>query len=86
MKEYGGNYYFVFTPTTSGEFTIFSTDEQETEVQLYTENGELLISDGQDRNGFSITKRLQANETYYICVGYVESYHHGHFQVNIIYE
>ena len=87
IKEDGGNYYFVFTPTRSGEFTISSTDEQETKVQLYTENGDLLGSDGQeDRDGFSITEHLQANETYYICVGYVEDYHHGHFKVNILYE
>ena len=77
----------MFTPTRSGEFTISSTDEQETKVQLYTENGDLLGSDGQeDRDGFSITEHLQANETYYICVGHVEDYHHGHFKVNILYE
>lgn len=85
IKEEGGNYYFVFTPTMSGEYTISSTDDREIKVELYSKNGELLGRDGdEDEYGFSLTKSLKANEKYYICVGFIEDYHNGHFLVNII--
>ena len=82
IKERGGEYYFVFTPTKSGSYTISSDYNMRTKVKLYSESNGLLGSD-EDKNtkGFSLTQNLQANQRYYICVGFIEDYHSGHFTV-----
>lgn len=85
IKEDGGKYYFRFYPDKSGVYTICSLDDQETQVKLYSELGDMSVADISKGNGFTITEYLESNKTYYICVSYIGDYH-GHFMVDIVYE
>lgn len=83
IKEDGGRYYFRFSPEESGEYTIRSLDEQRTQVTVYSTYDDMRASDSSSNDGFTLTKYLEANEVYYICVSYVGDYH-GHFTVDVL--
>ncbi len=73
LEDYGDNYYFVFTPTETADYTISSLSYYaDPAVELYEDYGSYKSyiagdSDSGDGDNFSLTRRLYAGTTYYIC-------------------
>ena len=64
-----GSVYFQFTPTQSGRYQFYSTNNNgDTYVSLYDANGNYLISDddGGNGNNFNLYYDCEAGTTYYI--------------------
>lgn len=77
--------YFVFTPTTSGSFTIQSTGSGDTYGTLYssTQSSLKTSDDDGDGNNFKITYTMTAGTTYYVAVKFVNPSATGTFKVSI---
>ncbi len=77
--------YCTFTPTTSGTYVIYSSDNKDTKVYLYNANGtELANNDdgGEDRN-FRLQYNFTAGTTYYFGVKYYDSSTRGTIPVTL---
>ena len=76
--------YFVFTPTTSGSFTIQSTGSGDTYGTLYSSTKSSLTTndDDGDGNNFKITYTMTAGTTYYVAVKFYGSSTTGTFKVS----
>lgn len=81
--------YYVFTPTTSGAYKIYASensgDAKDTYVNLYKGTDYWLASDddsGTDQN-FSLTYWLERGQEYYFRVKYFSSYSTGGFKVRL---
>ena len=76
--------YFVFTPTTSGSFTIQSTGSGDTYGTLYSSTQSSLTTndDGGDGSNFKITYTMTAGTTYYVAVKFYNSSTTGTFKVS----
>ena len=76
--------YFVFTPTTSGSFTIQSTGSGDTYGTLYSSTQSSLTTndDGGDGRNFKITYTMTAGTTYYVAVKFYNSSTTGTFKVS----
>ena len=67
--------YYSFTPSTTDNYVIYSTDDEDTKVYLYDSNGTELTSDddGGDDSNFRLQYKMTAGVTYYFKVGYWSS-------------
>ena len=76
--------YFVFTPTTSGSFTIQSTGSGDTYGTLYSSSKSSLKTSDDDGDGsnFKITYTMTAGTTYYVAVKFYNSSTTGTFKVS----
>ena len=76
--------YFVFTPTTSGSFTIQSIGSGDTYGTLYSSSKSSLKTsdDDGDGNNFKITYTMTAGTTYYVAVKFYGSSTTGTFKVS----
>ena len=76
--------YFVFTPTTSGSFTIQSIGSGDTYGTLYSASQSSLTTndDGGDGNNFKITYTMTSGTTYYVAVKFYGSSTTGTFKVS----
>lgn len=73
--NYGGQYYYYkFTPSTSGDYVIYSTSSYDTEVYLFDQSGTQIAYNDEagyvyDGN-FRLAYRLNAGMTYTYAVGF----------------
>src|SRR3989339_83279 len=73
--------FYIFTPTVSGNYRIFSTGDQDTYVYLCNQNEEVVNSDddsGLDYN-FDLIYFFEIGQTYYIVVQLYDEFETGSF-------
>ena len=73
--------YYVFRPTETGTYHIYSTAHSDTDAYLYDSNQNQLSYDDQGGNNgdFKISYELESGYTYYIKVGYYAGSSSGTF-------
>ena len=78
--------FFVFTPTTSGVYLIYTTSSTDTMGYLYNASQTLLVQNNDaslSGNDFAFKYNLEANKTYYIKVTGYSSSTTGAYTLNI---
>lgn len=69
--QYPGTVFYIsFTPTADGKFAFYSTGDEDTKADLFTQDGKALINDddGGDRSNFRIVYNLSIGNTYYLAI------------------
>jgi len=81
----GESAYFVFTPSTTGSYTFYSTSDTDTYGYLFDSTGTRLAYDDDDGAGynFSITYNLTAGQKYVLQARFYSSSRSGSFYVYV---
>ncbi len=71
LEAYGRNQLFVYTPSESGEYTMYSMGDGDVYAELYDRNFELIemADDNTTDYNFVLPMELTAGETYYFHIG-----------------
>ena len=84
--SYAGQiYWYKFTPTTAGEYVMYSTGSSDTYGYIYNSSGTSLDVDDDegDSTNFRVSYSLSANTPYYFGVKYLSSSSTGTIRINL---
>lgn len=78
-------YWYKFTPTTAGEYVMYSTGSSDTYGYIYNSSGTSLDVDDDegDSTNFRVSYSLSANTPYYFGVKYLNSSSTGTIRINL---